>query len=256
MRCTFRWRPFRLADPEQTRERRLKRALRAAREVPYYQSRLSQLNDWRDTPLLPLGDFLGNPVAFHHHSLVRRQPVFQSPLADAGKVAVLGTGFLDTDQVRTFRFDWEEELAAYRPDTIAGPLDRVRKIAIDMYAGRLTLPALERAVVVFTGLRDGMMGPGDRDLLWKAFRVPVYEQLQGFNREALASECDAHEGLHVETPNAVFEPNQGERLLLTGVGGTEYAFLRLATGLAAKIEGGTCGCGWTGPRLMGLRAAR
>lgn len=254
MRCTIRWQPFRQARPEQLRERRLARALRAAREVPYYQSRLSQLNDWRDTPLLPIGDFLGDPVAFYRHSPVRRSPAVQVPLADSGRVAVLGTGFQESGHVRLFRYDSPDELAEYRPGTIAGPMDRVRKLAHDLCIGKLTLPALERAVIVFTGLRDGMLGSGDRELLWRAFRVPVYEQFQGFNREPLAWECDAHDGLHVDTRNAVFESDPDGRLLLTGVGAGEYAFLRLATGFGAKLEDGTCGCGWTGPRLLGLHS--
>ncbi len=248
------WRPFRQVDSEQLRQRRLERALRAAREVPYYQTRLSQLNSWADAPRLPLDHFLSDPAAFYRHSAEKRSPVVKLPVADACRVAVLGAGFEESGPVRVFRYDSPQELAEYGPDAIAGPMDRIRKTALDVRAGRLKLPALERAVVVFTGLRDGMLEPGDRELFWQAFRVPVYEQLQGFHREALATECDAHEGLHVETSNALFELDSEEHLLLTGLACSAYAVVRLVTGFSARVEEGLCGCGWTGPRLLGLRS--
>jgi hypothetical protein len=40
----------------------------------------------------------------------------------------------------------------------------------------------------------------DRDILWAAFRVPVFEQVIGKSGKRLAAECEAHDGLHVESP--------------------------------------------------------
>ena len=36
-----------------------------------------------------------------------------------------------------------------------------------------------------------------RDLLWRAFRVPVFEQLRNWEGEVIARECEAHDGLHL-----------------------------------------------------------
>ena len=43
------------------------------------------------------------------------------------------------------------------------------------------------------------MSEADRDTLWAAFRVPVFEQVIGRSGKRLAAECEAHDGLHIES---------------------------------------------------------
>ena len=44
------------------------------------------------------------------------------------------------------------------------------------------------------------LSEADRDILWDAFRVPVFEQVIGKSGKRLAAECEAHDGLHMESP--------------------------------------------------------
>lgn len=51
--------------------------------------------------------------------------------------------------------------------------------------------------VVFTGPGFGELSDADRDLIWRRWGVPVYEQRLGPGGDVVAEECDAHEALHV-----------------------------------------------------------
>ena len=53
------------------------------------------------------------------------------------------------------------------------------------------------------------MTDADRECLWWAFRVPVFEQVIGKSGKLLAAECEAHDGLHVASPD---RPLHGEAL--------------------------------------------
>jgi hypothetical protein len=67
----------------------------------------------------------------------------------------------------------------------------------------------------------------DREWLWRAFRVPIFEQVIGKRGELLATECAAHDGMHIESP----------RLPLNG-----HSDL--------YVEESPCGCGRRTPRLL------
>jgi hypothetical protein len=62
-----------------------------------------------------------------------------------------------------------------------------------------------------------------RQRLWQAFRVPVFEQIVGENGALLAAECEAHAGLHIES----------SKLDLAGL----------------SVEKAPCGCGRSAPRI-------
>jgi hypothetical protein len=66
----------------------------------------------------------------------------------------------------------------------------MRRLARDTWS-------FDQAVVVFTYPGSPGLSARDRDALWKAFGVPVYEQYLSPKNRLLATECDAHSGLHV-----------------------------------------------------------
>jgi hypothetical protein len=68
-----------------------------------------------------------------------------------------------------------------------------------------------------------LLTAADRDQLWRAFRVPIFEQIIGTHGERLAADCEAHDGLHV--------------------GAAEQDW----TGFA--IDEGICACGVRTPRV-------
>lgn len=91
-----------------------------------------------------------------------------------------------------FRNGWSSETARYAPAAAAGRRDQL--LALD--AGvRFT-----HAVIALARPGEALLTSEERDLLWQRFRVPVFEQIVGSEGELLASECEAHDGLHVESP--------------------------------------------------------
>jgi hypothetical protein len=115
---------------------------------------------------------------------------FVHPIDPAPRTAILVPGFRETRLVRTFPLGWNDRARRFEPASIAGPLEQLRSMARDAWQ-------LEQAVIVFT--YDGQLGvpPKDRESLWKAFGVPVFEQYLSPKNKLLATECDAHGGLHV-----------------------------------------------------------
>jgi hypothetical protein len=108
-----------------------------------------------------------------------------------------------------------------------------------------------RALLIRTGLVEGLLSSMDRDGLWQRHGVPMFEHLVGMDGALLAWECESHSGLHVVEENAVFEHVQGE-LLLTSLTDLVQPTIQLRTGWSARIETEPCDCGRPGRRLVGL----
>jgi hypothetical protein len=115
---------------------------------------------------------------------------FVHPTDTAVRTAILARGFRENALVRIFPEGWSERARRFQPDAIAGPLELLRRMARDTWA-------FEQALVVFTYAGCPPVSPQDRDCFWKAFGVPVFEQFLNSKNRLLASECDAHAGLHV-----------------------------------------------------------
>jgi hypothetical protein len=58
---------------------------------------------------------------------------------------------------------------------------------------------LTHALIVLAQSPAYLLTEARRDLLWRAFRVPVFEQIVSANGELLAAECEAHDGCHIES---------------------------------------------------------
>src|SRR5690242_19002024 len=80
---------------------------------------------------------------------------------------------------------------------IAGAVPFLRSLAEGVESGRVTLPAVGAAVVAFTGTCHGELTALERDLFWRVFQVPVFEQFLAPDGRVMAMECDAHDGLHL-----------------------------------------------------------
>ena len=115
---------------------------------------------------------------------------FIHPMDPMPRTAILVPGFQETKLVRVFPAGWDDAAARFEPASIAAPAAQLRRLT------RLGLH-LQYAVIVFTYDGHDPLAAADRDLFWKAFGVPVFEQHLGFGNELLATECDAHAGLHL-----------------------------------------------------------
>lgn len=85
------------------------------------------------------------------------------------------------------------EAARYQPAAIAGTS---RQICALM---PWRIPSLTHAVIVLARPQDKRLNDLDRDLFWSSFHVPVFEQIIGNSGELMAFECEAHDGLHLES---------------------------------------------------------
>ena len=145
--------------------------------------------------------------------MFRLQPVSHAP---ATRIALL-TPDLDIRQLRRL---------LNRSWAVAGGVALLRRLANAVESGGLTLPPIEAAVIVLTGISHGELTALERDLFWRVFQVPVFEQFLSPDARVLAMECDAHEGLHVLEPKA------------------------LPPGYRAVLQTTPCGCGDPHPRLF------
>ncbi len=96
-------------------------------------------------------------------------------------------------QTRTFRNGWCAEAARWEPQAIAASREQLLALA-----SQDDRPELTHAVIVLERQSDGLLTEADRDRLWQAFGVPIFEQVLDENGELLASECEAHCGLHIQ----------------------------------------------------------
>jgi hypothetical protein len=140
-----------------------------------------------------------------------RKSAFQYPLGHAPRTAVLVPWF----RGRSFP-GWTDEAVEYAPAAIAATRAQLLALAADP-------PTLTHALIALARPNDMLLTAADREQLWRAFRVPVFEQLIGPLGERLAAECEAHDGLHVESPDQDW---------------TGYA-----------IDQGLCACGLRTPRV-------
>ncbi len=146
----------------------------------------------------------------------RRQP-FVSPLDPAPRTAVLVPWFQAS---RAAQPSAPQSIAG--TEAIAGTLEQLLEL--------VGTAAPTHALIVLGRARDPRLRESDRERLWQSFRVPVFEQIIGLAGELLASECDAHDGLHIVSA----------KLRIEGQG----------------IDRSPCACGRKTPRLEPVEIAR
>jgi hypothetical protein len=152
-----------------------------------------------------------------------RKSVFRYPLDPAPRTAVLAACFRQArfpakSPIRVFPHGWSDEVAAFAPAAVAANRERLFGLAaVDRP------PVFTHAVIVLDSPGDPPLSAGERERLWRTFRVPVFEQIIGTRGKLLAAECEAHDGLHIEAPGL---PWEGYRLELA-----------------------VCGCGRKTPRI-------
>jgi hypothetical protein len=89
-------------------------------------------------------------------------------------------------------------LRQWAPEALVLPLDVALFLADRKQRGLFDLPSLNTAILVLTRLADSPLPRHHRDLLWRSFGVPVFEQLLGPDGVVIGSECEVHDGLHVD----------------------------------------------------------
>ncbi|HZT28311.1 MAG TPA: hypothetical protein VFA33_00400 [Bryobacteraceae bacterium] len=144
------------------------------------------------------------------------------------------------------RLSRHQTLAA-RPEALSAWAHRILR-------GEIPRPPLEHVILSLAGAWEGHLPETGRDLLWRAFRVPVFEQFLDGDGHVMAAECEAHEGLHIAPEAGIFEVRHGE-LFLTSLEALRHPALRLGTGFRGEIDPRVCSCGRSTPRLCNLTRA-
>ncbi|SRR5579884_2238626 len=133
------------------------------------------------------------------------------------RTAVLGPWVRPNGNVRVFPRGWDQEAAAFEPQAIAAEWAQIEALL----GG--PIPSLTHAILVLAHRPEERLTAAQRNRVWAAFGVPVFEQILDKSGLLLAGECEAHAGLHIES-----------------------AKLRVP---AAWLDTGVCGCGRGTPRL-------
>jgi hypothetical protein len=227
---------FSFGISEESRACRLEKVLAAARRTAYYSAYLpgppgdgSAERAISNLPPVDIGAYLAHREQFRNPG---------ARMTDSG-----------ADRLRAAPSGWRQKLG-FRAETIAGPLQALLRLV----GSGEKLPASVRRVVVHTGLGELLLSERTRETLWRAFELPVFEELRGSGGEVLAFECDAHAGLHLKKDSAIFEILDGE-LVVTSLAAMAYPVVRLRTGLKGTIERGPCPCGETVARFIPAAAS-
>jgi len=180
-------------------------------------------------------------VTFPRFRRSRDGETFRFPLPRQGRLALVDTGLCGTAAAARFTSAELSAIEIFGPESIAFPLPIALNYATQRLAGANILPSLRCAVVVLSSLHTpgGPMTDDHRDLLWRAFGLPVFEQLLGLDGLVIASECEVHDGFHAE-------------LVSVRVESDEIVVAGQATGCSAEIVTGHCDCGLETPRLRNV----
>lgn len=143
------------------------------------------------------------------------------------------------------------EIPSFAPQLLAGELTFLLRLADKVFGQAFEIPSLDTAVFVLTPLGRNPVSAAERDTLWRAFRVPVYELYVDEANTVLASECEAHEGWHLRHARLKFDL-QTRQLVFQKHG---LAANPLQTGLSADGLDSICACGDDAPLLRHVRSA-
>lgn len=117
------------------------------------------------------------------------------PIRPMPRTAVLETVLGPRGTARIFDTSepgWIDAVRTFAPGAIAGRLEQ-----IDSLAGMVRVT---HAVIVLRSTSDARLSDAERERLWRAFQVPAFEQVIAADGTLLAAECEAHAGLHIESP--------------------------------------------------------
>lgn len=152
--------------------------------------------------------------------------LFRSPLPAPARIALLEAGFQPGPNMCEGTVDDLPWLRVWAPEVLVLPLDLALSLADRKRRGLFDLPSLNTAIVVLTSIDDSLLADHHRDLLWRAFGLPIFEQVRASDGAVIASECEVHDGLH-------FHPGE-------------------VPGLTGEVVTDHCACGAETPRLRSL----
>lgn len=170
------------------------------------------------------------------------------PASPSVRAALLGNGTWAEDLPSFPEGRWRE-LLAFGPQALVGATPVMLRAAAMMFRGELPLTTLDCAVFVITQVGAPVLAEADREILWRAFLLPVFELCVDNKGKLIAAECEAHDGWHLADPKLEFL-SEGPELFIRkrGSPGTE-----MRTGMRAERSPTICCCGNNAPLLQNIR---
>jgi hypothetical protein len=252
--------PFRNlpAAVEPSREEKFRRLLNAALATPYYSRRdrtlrLLAATSLADLPLLTLRELFANPSQFLNPKARHASALLRLPFPTQAGV-LLGRRLRTPPGVTYVPEGFASRLPLAHARTLIATPPALRRLIACVEARTLALPRLTEALIVLQSVEDGVLFPGERDMLWRTLGVPIFEQWLGLDGEPLASECGVHQGMHFHAGKAELEDLHGE-LIITSWHGLRTPAPRLRTGWYGEADTRLCPCGDPRPvlRILGLQ---
>lgn len=151
------------------------------------------------------------------------------------------------DGVVAFPNENAADLESFAPQMLVAPAEALIAATYSIFNGNLAFESIDHAVFALVQIGEAPISPSERDLIWRAFRVPMYELYVDHDSTLLAAECEAHDGWHVHSPHVRFSLDCGELFLHQK---NQPAPIR--TGLTATCTDGRCPCGDMAPLLRGV----
>jgi phenylacetate-CoA ligase len=193
----------------------------------------------------------GHPQAFRHRPTWRqrlRHRLFDTQIA-------LDSSSLTAESMAGF----VTALRAYRPTVLIGYANSVYLFARFLQARGLDLPA-PRSIITSAEV----LGPERRRVIEDCFGCPVFDRYGSRETSVIASECEAHEGLHICAEHLVVEverggkpagPGEHGRILITDLSNLALPMIRYRNEDLGVPLDGPCACGRGLPR-MAMAAGR
>jgi hypothetical protein len=142
-------------------------------------------------------------------------------------------------------------LKSFAPQILAGSFPDLQLLANAVFKDPTGYGGCELAVFTLVPLGQPPVSPRERNLLWRAFQVPIYEVLIDRDSSILAAECEAHDGWHLRHPDLRFDLRTS-RVIMQRDG---LQASPEETGYSAKGLDNFCGCGDPAPILREIRLA-
>jgi len=153
------------------------------------------------------------------------------------------------DGVSAFPAACRSELEVFAPQVLVAAANALVSAAHAIFSGDLVLDSVDSAVFALIRIGDTPLAPPERDLIWRAFQVPLYEMYVDSEWNLLAAECEAHDGWHLRSVDVEFHLEGGELFLRRPA-----LAAAIRTGLTASCIDGQCECGDAAPLVRPVAA--
>jgi len=148
--------------------------------------------------------------------------------------------FVQTEEMWQSTFD---AATRFRPMFLVGYVSSLEKFAEFLLAKNLTIPGIQAVLAAAEPVYSST-----RDLVFRAFQVPLFDTYGSREFMSIAAECEEHDGLHIHSENLLTETENntkglGGQILITDLHNYGMPFIRYRIGDLGSLSDSDCPCG-------------